>query len=47
MSIKETFASHIKAKFWSPKNIGLPSDYALNSHKNAGLTASAGMRLKK
>jgi very-short-patch-repair endonuclease len=42
MSIKETFASHIKAKLWSPKNIGLPSDYALNSHKKCWFDCDCG-----
>ena len=42
MSIKETFASHIKAKFWSNKNIGLPEDYALNSHKKCWFDCECG-----
>jgi very-short-patch-repair endonuclease len=28
-----TFASHPKSQFWSKRNNGIPSDYALNCHK--------------
>lgn len=42
MSEKQTFASHIKAKFWSSKNIGLPADYALNSHKKCWFDCDCG-----
>jgi hypothetical protein len=42
MSEKQTFASHIKAKFWSAKNTGLPADYALNSHKKCWFDCDCG-----
>ena len=39
---EKSFASHIKAKFWSSKNIGLPADYALNSHKKCWFDCDCG-----
>ena len=39
---KKSFASHSKAKFWSSKNAGLPTDYALNSHKKCWFDCDCG-----
>jgi very-short-patch-repair endonuclease len=42
MSEKKTFASHIRAKYWSSKNTGSPADYALNSHKKCWFDCDCG-----
>jgi len=39
---EKSFASHSKAKFWSSKNAGLPTDYALNSHKKCWFDCDCG-----
>jgi very-short-patch-repair endonuclease len=42
MSEKKTFESHSRAKYWSPKNTGLPADYSLNSHKKCWFDCDCG-----
>lgn len=39
---EKSFASHIKAKFWSSRNTGVPADYALNSHKKIWFDCDCG-----
>jgi very-short-patch-repair endonuclease len=39
---EKSFASHSKAKFWSTKNTGCATDYALNSHKKCWFDCDCG-----
>ena len=40
--LKTTFASHPKSQFWSKRNNGSPSDYALNCHKKCWFDCECG-----
>lgn len=45
--IVKTFDVHAKSKFWSSKNKGVPSDYALNSHKKCWFDCICGHTFEK
>ncbi len=39
---EKSFASHERSKYWSTKNTGSPTDYALNSHKKCWFDCDCG-----